>query len=91
MLKIFHIDKLEKAVLVKNCSKEQQLVLVHMESTSWVNYQQGLMAMALVVMELMIGIIGGKPMACCAEKIAIVVGLTIACIVKIMNWISALM
>ena len=34
LLKIFHIDKLEKAVLVKNCSKEQQLVLVHMECTS---------------------------------------------------------
>ena len=91
LIKFFHIDKLEKAVLVKNCSKEQQLVLVHMESTSWVNYQQGLMAMALVGMELMIGIIGRKPMACCAEKIAIVVGLIVICIVKIMNWISALM
>ena len=47
--------------------------------------------MGLVGMELMIGIVGGKPMACCAEQIAIVVGLTVTCIVKIMNWISALM
>ena len=47
--------------------------------------------MALVVMELMIGIVGGKPMACCAEKIAIAIDLIVICIVKIMNWISARM
>ena len=34
LIKFFPIDKLEKAVLAKNCLKEQQLVLVHMESTS---------------------------------------------------------